>query len=68
MRIVIMDSRNLEAVLDGIKKSTDEQIKSLGKLSELDCEEMNFSEKRAYLRGFDRANEKDLDKPIDELC
>jgi hypothetical protein len=65
MRFAMMKKNEIEELAKSIERETNATISGMSIEVRLDCGDMTTGEKRAYLRGYDRA-QKNLDKPIDE--
>ncbi|AUR95324.1 coil containing protein [Vibrio phage 1.205.O._10N.222.51.A7] len=59
MRTAKMKKDEINKLAKAIERNIDDDLVSLGDEAAIDCADMPHNEKRAYLRGYRRAKEKD---------
>lgn len=57
MRIAMMKKTEINKLARSIELNTEDKLLDLGELAIIDCADMAPNEKRAYIRGYERAKE-----------
>lgn len=58
MRIATMKKNEINKLAKAIERNIEDDLVSLGDEAAIDCADMEYNEKRAYIRGYNRAKEK----------